>query len=174
MLTVLSLEFINFLIIEDDQLESKPILLFLAYFILAFWNNNLIIDIFHMKSFVKIFKAFLRIKAILILESKNELNWAINKLYNKHNKSYVFLLKIWRTKGHSSQVFHSWPTYWDKPKMYFHLMWSLYSLPFSRYCNWKLTIFLFLQCCHFVSIVTEDSLLESWHTFIETKLFLQF
>ena len=94
MLTVLSLEFINFLIIEDDQLESKPILLFLAYFILAFWNNNLIIDIFHMKSFVKIFKAFLRIKAILVLESKNDLNWANNKLYNKHNKSYVFLLKI--------------------------------------------------------------------------------
>ena len=77
---------------------------------------------------------------------------------------FLFIIGIWYRswgvarllKGHSSQVFHCWLKFWDKPKVHSLQIWSFYVLLFSRYCCSKLTIFLLRQCCHFVSIVTED------------------
>ena len=66
------------------------------------------------------------------------------------------LLKGEGLKGHSHQVFHSWPKCWHVPKMHFHRIWSFCTLPFSRYCSLKLAVFHLLKFCHFISIVTED------------------
>ena len=37
-----------------------------------------------------------------------------------------------------------------------HRILAFYVFPFSRYSSSKVTIFLLLQCCHFISIVTKD------------------
>ena len=77
-------------------------------------------------------------------------------------KKYADFL-AWKRVFKSS--FDCLPKCWYKPKMHSQQIWTFYVLPISRYCSLKLAIFLLFQCCHFVSIVEEDSLLKSWLEF---------
>ena len=68
-------------------------------------------------------------------------------------QDFIFFTFYWMQ--HSSQVFRYWLKCRKKPKIYSHQIWTVYVLPFWRYCSSKMKIFLFLQYCHFASIVTK-------------------
>ena len=82
------------------------------------------------------------------------------KIPRLHFKKFTLSVKILR--GHSSQVFHSWPKCWEKPTMYSHQIRTFYVLPFSRHCSSKLTIFFLLQCSHYYPYFSVTILPVTW------------
>ena len=69
-------------------------------------------------------------------------------IWSMHNQTKI---ENYHLKGHSTWVFHCWPKCWEKPKIYFYPIWTFCVFSFSRYYTSKLTLFLLLQCYHFVS-----------------------
>ena len=96
-------------------------------------------------------------------------NWNMSKVVsslrsNFESLSRLILQQTWCkfSKRAIKWSFSLWSKYWEKSKMHSHQIWTYYVLPFSRYCNSKLTIFLLLQCCYFAYNETEDLFMEGW------------
>ena len=147
-----------FIILEYGTAFWRSTWFYVLYYGIIFFNKVTLWKVFQFyEQSIRFFsnvKAFLRTKFFKRLIM---LNWIIPK------RKKLLL------KKHLSQIFHCWPKCLDKPKM--HLPnWDFLLLLVCKILQFQINNFPRTSVFHFVIIVREDKLLESW--LIKKKLIL--